>query len=165
MDSMAAMKERMNRLRELIENYDCENDETLSAMWSERQYGKRIVTDDIAKAEESRITASITGMAAIKLPPRLFACKLPGPFILEFMAQPSSHLVNLHTEIRLQNLEEALKLMASSGLSVIFACKRLFVEGRTIAMRNNVVYESELPSYAFLQNRRQHIVLTLVRKG
>lgn len=122
---MDQIRRRIERHRKIKECYDPKTDEVISAIWSARLRGRRIVWNDHIKTEETRIAAS--------------------PMMIQM--QPSSRLLSLPAELRLQILEEALKPGIPSAVPLIFACKQLFVEGRNIAMQNNTVHQSDLPSY------------------
>ncbi len=151
---MERIKDRMARHREIADNY-AEEDERVSAIWSARLCGKRIVTDDLERAQESRTAASKIGVGDIVGRGARIFCNSPkfiGP--ITYQAQHSSRLFSLPTEIRLQILEEALVPTGPSGLQLIFACKQLYVEGRNIALQNHVVHEYDLPSCVKLQSPR-----------
>lgn len=162
---MDAIKKRLLEVLGASGDYDSADNVPLTVTWSNRLCSKRIVTDDFARAEKSRIVASRTGMAGIKRPPRIFYSKPSDtPLNDKFANHLTSRLMNLPTKIRLQIIMEALKpcrssstqgngTTASSGLALIFTCKQLYVEAGAIAFRNNVVKESDLPLYVVLRDR------------
>ncbi|KAF2430174.1 hypothetical protein EJ08DRAFT_254282 [Tothia fuscella] len=155
---MEAIKERMEKLRELAEGwYDRGLDVVLTEEWSTKLCGRRIITHDAARANESRSGSSRTGTMGIvikTLPVRIFFCdetsQLQGN---GSAAQPSSRFLTIPTEIRLQILEEALRPshidtaqnsysnLSPSAVSIIFTCRQLYEEARALAIRHTVVKE------------------------
>ena len=164
----ADFKRLMEELRESIKNNPSttQEDEEFLEKWSSQLCGRRVVTNDFSKSEESRIALLNRNPMNFDPARRLYFCS-PSETSLNdhgFVAQPQSPLLALPAEIRNQIIIEALETKEQyaayrnsncvmswvkySGISVIFACKQLYTEGIPIAISNFTVKESDIPPYA-----------------
>ena len=162
-----AARQRLNELREQLEdkNGSAHADEESLARLSHQFCGRRIVTNDLNRAEESRIAISNLSPHQFQRPPRIYfqGQSDKSRDIYGFVGQPQSRLLTLPAELRIRIIEEALRTneqysvtnpadswIQSPGIPLVFTCKQLHVEGMPTAVKNFTVKESDLPSYTHL---------------
>jgi hypothetical protein len=158
MDLIREVMAELRRRHELEDNNDASQESIDLRDCAQKLVGRRIITTDINKANESRPVYPRTDMPFFNRPARVFYCRDPGPrscleIAREIKAQ-TSRFLTLPPEVRLLILEEALMQyqngtspvqFANSGIPLILTCKQLWVEGRSIAIRNYTFMDVDLP--------------------
>lgn len=168
-DKLHRFKELQRQLRDIGSPYP---DEESSASWSYQLCGKKIISNDPDRAEKSRVMISNLVPFQFQRPPRIYFCRPRNNSLGDYrvVGQPLSPLLTLPSEIRIRIIKEALRTtheqylaysernttaswIQSSGLSLVFVCKQLHVEGILIAIKNFTFKESDLPLYTHLRSR------------